>query len=195
MCSSKRFLYAHLIDVSKLHIQILHHYIVRFIQLYLNCRLTRTYAYIYIYMCVCVCVCVCVWCCSATAMQAPRGERVELLLILDLGTRWEWVISVTTRPRFTAREGSPIPIRQEAGWASELVWTQSLEEKSFASTEDRTPIVQSVVRLTELLQLTVCSNIRVSLAQLLQPTHNEINICCEVNWLHNEISKLRQVCY
>jgi hypothetical protein len=36
------------------------------------------------------------------------------------------VVSVTTRPRF-----APVPIGQEAGWASEPVWTQRLEEKSF----------------------------------------------------------------
>jgi hypothetical protein len=30
-------------------------------------------------------------------------------------------------------------------WASELVWTQRLEEKLFASARDRTPVVQSVV--------------------------------------------------
>jgi hypothetical protein len=35
---------------------------------------------------------------------------------------------------------------QVAGWASELVWTQTLEEKSSASAGDRTPVVQSVVR-------------------------------------------------
>jgi hypothetical protein len=35
---------------------------------------------------------------------------------------------------------------QESGWASELVWTQRLEEKSFASDGDRTVVVQSVVR-------------------------------------------------
>jgi hypothetical protein len=34
----------------------------------------------------------------------------------------------------------------EARWALELVWTQRLEEKSFASVECRTPLVQSVVR-------------------------------------------------
>jgi hypothetical protein len=34
----------------------------------------------------------------------------------------------------------------EAGWTSELVWTQRLEEKSFSSAGDRTPIVQSVIR-------------------------------------------------
>jgi hypothetical protein len=40
-------------------------------------------------------------------------------------------------------EGPPVPIVQEAGWAPEPVWTQRLEEKSFAPAGDRT---QSVVR-------------------------------------------------
>jgi hypothetical protein len=43
-------------------------------------------------------------------------------------------------------ERTPVPIGQEAGWATEPVWTQRLEEKSFVSTGDRTPVVQSVVR-------------------------------------------------
>jgi hypothetical protein len=44
-----------------------------------------------------------------------------------------------TRPRFAPGKGSPVPIAQEAGWASEQVWTQRLEEKSFAPAGDRTP--------------------------------------------------------
>jgi hypothetical protein len=43
-------------------------------------------------------------------------------------------------------EGPPVPIAQEAGWAPELVWTQRLEEISFASAGDRTPVAQSLVR-------------------------------------------------
>jgi hypothetical protein len=50
------------------------------------------------------------------------------------------------RPRFAPRKGPPVLIVQEAGWASEPVWTQSLEEISFASARDQTPVVQSVVR-------------------------------------------------
>jgi hypothetical protein len=42
---------------------------------------------------------------------------------------------------------TPVPIGQKAGWASEMVWTQTLEEKSFASAGDQTPVVQSVIRL------------------------------------------------
>jgi hypothetical protein len=40
-------------------------------------------------------------------------------------------------------KGPSVPIGQEAGWAPEPVWTQRLEEKSFAP--DR-PVVQPVVR-------------------------------------------------
>jgi hypothetical protein len=35
---------------------------------------------------------------------------------------------------------------EEAGWALELVWTQRLEEKSFAFARYRTPLIKSVVR-------------------------------------------------
>jgi hypothetical protein len=43
-------------------------------------------------------------------------------------------------------KGPPVPTVQEAGWAPELVWTQRLEEKSFASAEDRTSIARLPVR-------------------------------------------------
>jgi hypothetical protein len=33
-------------------------------------------------------------------------------------------------PHLPPGRGPPVPIRQEAGWAPELVWTQRLEEKS-----------------------------------------------------------------
>jgi hypothetical protein len=37
---------------------------------------------------------------------------------------------------FYRRESTPVPTGQEAGWASELVWTQRVKEESFASAED-----------------------------------------------------------
>jgi hypothetical protein len=43
-------------------------------------------------------------------------------------------------------KGPPVPIGREAGWAPEPVWTQRIEEKSFAPAWDRTPIAQPVVR-------------------------------------------------
>jgi hypothetical protein len=70
------------------------------------------------------------------------GEEVELLLILDLDTRWWWVVSGTPRPRFAPGIGPAVPIVQEAGWALEPVWTQRLEEKFFAPAGDRTPIAR-----------------------------------------------------
>jgi hypothetical protein len=36
-----------------------------------------------------------------------------------------------------------VPIGEEAGWAPEPVWTQRIEEKSFAPAGDRTPIARS----------------------------------------------------
>jgi hypothetical protein len=38
-----------------------------------------------------------------------------------------------------------VPIVKEAGWASEPVWTQRLEEKLFASAGDRPSIVLSSI--------------------------------------------------
>jgi hypothetical protein len=57
----------------------------------------------------------------------------------------EWSDSRLGRD-FGLGEGPPVPIGQEAGLASELLWTQRLEEKSFASAGDQTPVVQSAVR-------------------------------------------------
>jgi hypothetical protein len=91
------------------------------------------------------------WCYKASkavplyALEALGGEEVQLLLILNLGTRWgEWSASRPGRA-FPPRKGPPVPIVQEAGWAPEPVWTQRLEENSSASVGDRTPVVQSVV--------------------------------------------------
>jgi hypothetical protein len=43
----------------------------------------------------------------------------------------------------------PVPIVQEAGWAPEPVWTQRLEEKSFAPAGNRTPITRSSSLLSD----------------------------------------------
>jgi hypothetical protein len=40
-------------------------------------------------------------------------------------------------------KGPTVPIVQEAGWAPEPVWTQRLQENSFASAGDRITIVRS----------------------------------------------------
>jgi hypothetical protein len=67
------------------------------------------------------------------------------------------------RPHFTPGERTPVPIVQEAGWDTQPVWTQRLEEKSSASVGDRTPVVQSVVshclsQTTRVYNVCVCGN-------------------------------------
>jgi hypothetical protein len=57
----------------------------------------------------------------------------------------EWPASRPGRA-FTPGERTPVPIVQEAGRAPEPVWTQRLDEKSFAPAGDRSPVVQPVVR-------------------------------------------------
>jgi hypothetical protein len=42
-----------------------------------------------------------------TPMEAQGEEKVQLLLIHDLGTRCGWVVSVAPRPHFTPRERTP----------------------------------------------------------------------------------------
>jgi hypothetical protein len=56
---------------------------------------------------------------------------------------------LASRPGSSLSPGNepPVSIEQEAGWAPDLVWTQSLEEKFFASDGDRTPVFQSVVEV------------------------------------------------
>jgi hypothetical protein len=71
------------------------------------------------------------------------GEEVWLLLILNLGTRWGWVVSITPRPRLIPGEGTT-GTHCTGGWVGPQ--TQRPEEKSFASVGDRTPVVKSVVR-------------------------------------------------
>jgi hypothetical protein len=66
-----------------------------------------------------------------------------LLLIHDLGTRWdEWSASRPGRA-LPPMKGPPVPIGQEAWWAPEPVWTQRLEDESLASTGDRVSIAWS----------------------------------------------------
>jgi hypothetical protein len=79
-----------------------------------------------------------------TPWRRLGGEKVQLLLILDLGTRWGWVVSVYAPAAFLhPGKGPPVPIVQEAGWTPEPVWTQGLQEKSFAPAGERTQIARS----------------------------------------------------
>jgi hypothetical protein len=57
---------------------------------------------------------------SIHAMKANRERKSTAPLILKLGARCRWVVSITPRPLYIT-ERTPILI--EAGWASESIWT------------------------------------------------------------------------
>ena len=47
-----------------------------------------------------------------------------LYSFFNVSARWEWVVNATPR-LLHPRERSPVPILQEAGWATETVWTDA----------------------------------------------------------------------
>jgi len=76
-------------------------------------------------------------------MKVLGEEDAWLLLIQDLDTSWgEWSASRPGRA-YPRRKDPLVPILQEAEWAPEHVWIQRLEEKSLASTGNRTSISRS----------------------------------------------------
>jgi hypothetical protein len=70
-----------------------------------------------------------------TGRTTHRGSRGIALLFYDYGTRRGRGISVTLRPLFTPGK-NPVPIVQEAGWASGPVWTGA---ENLAPTGIRSP--------------------------------------------------------
>jgi hypothetical protein len=76
------------------------------------------------------------------AMERRYSSHSFTTSALD-GDEWSALCPGRTLP---PGKGPLVPIGQEARWAPELVWTQRLEEKSFAPAGDRTPVVQPVVR-------------------------------------------------
>jgi hypothetical protein len=92
------------------------------------------------------------WKLKLSQYTLPRrlgGEEVQLLLILDLGPRWGWVSASRPGRALASGKGSPVPNVQEAGCASQPVWTQRLEQKSFRRRRGCTldlPVVQPRAR-------------------------------------------------
>ena len=65
--------------------------------------------------------------------QLYRVGRIISPHILNLGTKWRWVV-IFTPQMFCPRQRTLLPIKHEAGWASELIWMFWRGEKSVAST-------------------------------------------------------------
>jgi len=78
---------------------------------------------------------------------AQRVGRGIALLFHDCGTRRGWVVSSTPRPHFTPGK-DPVPILQEAGWASGPVWTGGKSRPYRDSIPDRPARSQSLYRLS-----------------------------------------------
>jgi hypothetical protein len=80
----------------------------------------------------------------ATRFGGAWGERSYSTYSFSTSAldRGEWSASRPGRA-LPPVKGPPVPIVQEAGWASEPVWTQRIEEKSFAPAGDRTSIARS----------------------------------------------------
>jgi hypothetical protein len=80
--------------------------------------------------------------CLATVMQTPRGRGNSYSFLNSALDGGEWSALRSGRSLLLGKDP-----RYPLEWASEMVWTQRLEEKSFASVGDRIPVVQSEVRL------------------------------------------------
>jgi hypothetical protein len=65
---------------------------------------------------------------SVHAMKAYSGSRGIAPLILNLSTRWRWVVNFTPQLLYPQKI-SLVPIDYDAGWAPEPVWTFCRREK------------------------------------------------------------------
>ena len=53
---------------------------------------------------------------SVHAMKSDWGSRGIAPLLLNVCTRWRWMICLTPRPHYPQSE-SLVPIKQEGGWS------------------------------------------------------------------------------
>jgi hypothetical protein len=75
--------------------------------------------------------------------------------ILNLCTRWRWVVSFTPRLLYYPEQKTLKPTGQEAGWILEPIWTRWRREKIpfHVPARNRTPVVQPVSLVTILTEL------------------------------------------
>ena len=77
------------------------------------------------------------------ATRACRGSRRVNPLILNIATRWRWVINFTPRP-LCCLGRSPVHIEQEAWWRPESVWMFWSREESLA---EEASVMITVIKL------------------------------------------------
>jgi len=105
---------------------------------------SRTLFYIYIYIYTHIYK---VKCSSYRPGVAQTVGRGIALLFHDRGTRRRGVVSSTPRPYFTP-EKNPVPILQEAGWATGPVWMGGISRPHRDSIPDRPARIQSLYQLS-----------------------------------------------
>ena len=71
-------------------------------------------------------------------------------LILDLATRWRWVVNFVILPP-SLRVRSPVPTEQKPGWSKEPIWTLGELKKLFFLPVFETQMVQHLALFNYLL--------------------------------------------
>jgi hypothetical protein len=73
-------------------------------------------------------------------METLGGEKLYLLLIPKLGTRWGWVVSLTPRPRFNTRLKDPrYPLYRELGGPQSRSEHRGYRKNPLPGIEPRSP--------------------------------------------------------
>jgi hypothetical protein len=70
---------------------------------------------------------------------------MKVVLVLDLGSRWGWVVSVASQPLLTPKKRAPDTHWIEGQVGRVQLQMQKLQEKPFAPFEYQTTVMQSVV--------------------------------------------------
>jgi hypothetical protein len=113
--------------------------------------------------------------CPATVMQVTKGRGV---LILDLGTRWKWVFSVTHRPRFTPTDRTP-----GAHWIGSWVDHRGRRRSWERTTVARSSSFPDTI-LTWLHQLLYFSTIHFNIIIPSTPRYSELSLPSEIYSQH-----------
>ena len=113
--------------------------------------------------------------------MAQRVGRGVVLLFRDRGTRMGWVVSTTPRPHFTPGK-DPVPILQEAGWASGPVWTRGNSRPHRDSIPDLQPVVIAIPTELPGPILKVLEIEKEALYRILMIKANEMHYFTNVFW-------------
>jgi hypothetical protein len=72
------------------------------------------------------------------AIKIYRRNEGAASLILNLGTKLRWLVSLTPRQIYPLWKNTPVPIKLEAGWIPDATWTFWRRDKSLAHAGIRT---------------------------------------------------------